>query len=363
MERDIENVNYILLGGNGYFGYNFIKYLLAQSAYTKTYYNIVVVDKCVDAVKTIKELRSAACNVSYIQTDLAIHIDQNNKPYTSVDIIKQINKKIHVGPVYIVNFAALSFVDTSLKRPYFTYQNNINEALTFCKIYDFYKHATGHETRAVHISTDEVFNRYEKTINERSPYSVSKDVIEDIILNTHTDIIILRPSNLFGCFDATDVNCIQRNPCVIKNLVNRIYKIHNTNVSRRFIHVIEACQTLNALCYGEVLDNLNYVNNNIMGYIAAARLGEPKNKNVGGVYVFNDDTEVNISELIKFVADKDKAEVVECIDDPRSIYQDYDYNRYYEILYTEINEVEKTKDKKISLDDIYEVIVEQRNQS
>lgn len=329
--------NYILLGGNGYYGYNFIKYL-TQQAYLKDL-NIVVVDKNLNNIENIKEYPY----IHFINCDLAF------KNYYTVDLIKDINKKLIKGPVYLINFAAESFVDTSIKKPFLTTQNNIYEALTFCKLAHVYKKIEG--SKIIHVSTDEVFNKFEKVIYTRSAYSVSKDVIEDIVLNLVPETIILRPSNLFGCFDYSDKNCIQRNPCVIKNLVNGIYEIHNKHTSRRFIHIIEACQTLQALCLGQECQNLNRVNID-MDYF-----------NKIHIYVFNDDTEFNISELIKYVAEQDGAAVIDLKEDPRDELQDWDYNTYYEIEELKIRECRKTNDKKISLADVYEEIKRMRTQS
>ena len=349
MEHDIKKVNYVLLGGNGYFGYNFVKYL-TQQIYLSTYLNIVVVDKNLDGIDSFKNMP----NISFIKCDLAFHTTQEGKSYYSVDIIKNINKKLVKGPVYLINFAAESFVDTSLKKPFLTTQNNIYEAITFCKLADFFKKIEG--SKIIHISTDEVFNKYEKVIYNRSSYSMSKDVIEDIVLNLVPETIILRPSNLFGCFDYSDKNCIQRKPCVIKNLVNGIYKIHNKSVSRRFIHINEACQTLHALCEGKECENLDRVRVD-MDYF-----------NKVHIYVFNDDTEWNISELIEYVVAADGKEgltdqaaaVIYLEYDPRDEKQDYDYNTYYEIQCLEIIERQKTNIKKISLEDIYEEIKRMR---
>ena len=340
--------NYVLLGGNGYYGYNFIKYLtqqprqdsLSPSGFTPV--NIVVVDKNINDIENLKDYPE----LTFLKCDLAFHTTQDGKIFYTMDIINNINERLVKGPVYLINFAAESFVDTSLKKPMLTTQNNIYEAITFCKIASYYKQIEG--SKIIHISTDEVFNKFEKVIYNRSAYSVSKDVIEDIVLNLVPETIILRPSNLFGCIDYTDVNSIQRKPCVIKNLVNGIYNVHNVNVSRRFVHIVEACQTLEALCKNKACSNLTRVNID-MDY-----------NNRIFIYVFNDDTEINISDLIKYVAKKDSAEVITQQEDPRDDKQDYDYNTFYEIQDLKIKERRKNNNKKISLEDVYEEIKRMR---
>lgn len=335
------SVNYVLLGGNGYYGYNFIKYL-TQQPHNNTYLNIIVVDK----VETVKEVEDIDLKISFLKFDLAYHTHPDGEPFTTIDIIKAINLKLLNGPIYLINFAAESFVDTSIKQPKITLQNNIYEAITFCKIATAYRRIKG--SKIIHISTDEVNNKFEKVIFQRSAYSVSKDVIEDIILNQVPETIILRPSNLFGCFDYTDKNCIQRNPCVVKNLVDGIYKIHNKAVSRRFIHINEACQTLQALCLGHTCPNLDLINVDMDWF------------NKLHIYIFNDDTEFNIAELIEYVAKRDNATVINLDEDPRIDFQDYDYNTYYEIQGLEIIERKKSNSKKISLEDVYEEIKRMR---
>lgn len=340
---------YILFGGNGYYGYNFIKYLTQQS-HPDTYINIIVIDK----VEAVEEVEDIDLKISFLKFDLAYHTYPDGKPYTTIDIIKAINGKIAAagsvgalnGPIYLINFAAESFVDTSIKQPKITLQNNIYEAITFCKIATACRRIKG--SKIIHISTDEVNNKFEKVIFQRSAYSVSKDVIEEIILNQVPETIILRPSNLFGCFDYTDKKCIQRNPCVVKNLVNGIYEIHNKSVSRRFIHINEACQTLQALCLGQECPNLDLINVDMDWF------------NKLHIYIFNDDTEFNIAELIEYVAKRDDAIVINLDGDPRTDFQDYDYNTYYEIQGLEIIERTKTKTKKLSLEDVYEEIKRMR---
>lgn len=348
------SVNYVLLGGNGYFGYNFIKYLTQQPR-TDTYaaarfLNIIVIDK----VEAVEEVKTDDLSISYLKFDLAFHTHPDGQPYTTMDIIKAINLKLLKGPVYLINFAAESFVDTSIKQPKLTLQNNIYEAITFCKIATAVRLEEPAACRRIkgskiiHISTDEVVNKFEKVIFQRSAYSVSKDVIEDIILNQVPETIILRPSNLFGCFDYTDKNCIQRNPCVVKNLVDGIYKIHNKAVSRRFIHINEACQTLQGLCLGQECPNLDLINVDMDWF------------NQLHIYIFNDDTEFNIAELIEYVAKADNAIVINLDEDPRIDFQDYDYNTYYEIQGLEIIERKKPESKKLSLEDVYEEIKRMR---
>lgn len=309
------NRTFILLGGAGYFGYNFYKYLTHIGLK-----NVIIVDKQ-ECKQGLTKLTQRSLN-NLIKFDL------------SEDIKPLINQLKVFKDAVLINFAAESFVDDSLKNPIHTYRNNLNIVINFCELIKELKPVS-----SIHISTDEVFNRYDKDDKDKSAYSLSKDLAERIIRNTSPHTLILRPSNIYGIYE-TDKLCVQRKPCVIMNLVNKIYIIANSSVSRNFVHVKNICESLYLMTLNKI-KNLDSVEDCI--------------------YYYNNDDDLNISDLIKYVANKDNSEYVELFDDPRGLKQDLNYKSFKYLYEDELHEVVKKNKNVVSFAMIYEEILKIRS--
>lgn len=312
-------MKYILLGGCGYFGYNFRKYLMKYAEGDED--DIIIFDK-------VQNYEAEKIDLS--EFDAAYKVCQILK---TKNFLKNKDEIINV-----INFAAVSFVDTSLIEDVENYRNNLNVILSFIELVRILRDNFTN-VKALHISTDEVCNKYEKCTEDRSAYSVGKDLGESIILNTLNDVIILRPSNLFGCVEYS-FEYIQRNPCVIKNLINHIYDIHVTDtVSRRFMHIIYACEIVNSLLKGK-----------------STKVDEIREN----VYITLSDDEIKIADLIRYVAMQDAKEFI-YLPDNRGKKQDNDYNVYYkEYMHARCEMYQKINWNYFNLSDIYKDIIKQR---
>lgn len=313
-------MKYILLGGCGYFGYNFRKYLMKYEGADEN--DIIIFDK--------------VQNPSGFET---LDLSEFDAAYKVCQILKAKNfLKNKDEIINVINFAAVSFVDTSLIKDIENYRNNLNVILSFIELVRVLRDNFTN-VKALHISTDEVCNKYEKCTEDRSAYSVGKDIGESIILNTLNDVIILRPSNLFGCVEYS-FEYIQRNPCVIKNLINHIYDIYVTDtVSRRFMHIMYACEIVNSLLKGK-----------------STKVDEIREN----VYITLSDDEIKIADLIRYVAMQDAKEFI-YLPDNRGKKQDNDYNVYYkEYMHARCEMYQKINWNYFNLSDIYKDIIKQR---
>lgn len=320
-------MKYILLGGCGYFGYNFRKYLMKYENIDED--DIIIFDKLKH--NSYLNIHNADCCVDLADDDAW---DKVCQILNAKNFLKNKDEIINV-----INFAASSFVDTSLIDDIENYRNNLNVILSFIELVRALREYFTN-VKALHISTDEVCNKYEKCIEDRSAYSVGKDLGESIILNTLNDVIILRPSNLFGCVEYS-FEYIQRNPCVIKNLINHIYDIHVTDtVSRRFMHIMYACEIVNSLLKGK-----------------STKVDEIREN----VYITLSDDEIKIADLIRYVAMQDAKEFI-YLPDNRGKKQDNDYNVYYkEYMHARCEMYQKINWNYFNLSDIYKDIIKQRS--
>lgn len=113
--------------------------------------------------------------------------------------------------VDIINFAAESHVDNSIKSPYNVIQNNVNLILCLLNTINYVVEEGNATVRLQHISTDEVYGELngdriftlDSKINPRNPYSASKAAQEHFVqswYNTYDNFTyrIYRLSNVFG---------------------------------------------------------------------------------------------------------------------------------------------------------------------
>jgi nucleoside-diphosphate-sugar epimerase len=210
---------FILLGGDGYFGRNFTKYILPHK--------VLIIDK--------HPKFSSMMPFNYIEHDLKNEIDINK---LKIDVSKY--------EIVVINFAAISFVDDSIANPNETIDNNLK-----CCINGFlFSQQLGIDTKYIYISTDEV--RANKTDETLSAYIKSKVLSERYLLEkakTHPNIKILRPVNLMDVIDEGKPELRQQNQCLLTKIANcptngHIY-IHGTGEQRRmFMRMKTACKIL-----------------------------------------------------------------------------------------------------------------------
>lgn len=253
---------YILLGGDGYFGRNFKEYLGDQ--------NIIVIDK----------------KINY---DLNYPVPHETLKTTDT--------------VYVINFAAISFVDYSITHPEETITNNFNCCINGYKLYQNIK-ATN--KNYVYISTDEV--RVKKDTKHLSPYVKSKIMCEEYLKNLNdNNVKIMRPVNLMDMVSAKK-ELLQQNNCILRKITDciknkREFYIHGKGTQKRmFMTMSRACELLKIL---SGLKTNFYI-------LDIADLSEHRTANIS---IFN--LTYYLSNIYKFN--------VKEIEDPRGIYQDNDY--------------------------------------
>lgn len=204
---------YLITGGAGFIGSNFIIYLLNK-------YNdirVIVLDKLTYAgnLKNIDEVLSNE-NLVFIKGDICdtVLVDRLFKMY-NFD--------------YVINFAAESHVDRSINSADEFVKTNVEGTVNLLNIAKKYWENNLSSHRYMQISTDEVYgslNLGDKTFTEtttikpRSPYSASKasaDMFVKAFYNTHKlNICITRCSNNFGIKQHEE----KLIPTVIKRILN-----------------------------------------------------------------------------------------------------------------------------------------------
>lgn len=160
--------NILITGGLGFIGSNFINYLLSIDKYSK----VINLDANTYAASELEICSQNKERYAYVEGDI------NNK-----ELVEAIFREQNITSV--INFAAETHVDNSIKNPAIFIQTNING--TFNLLEQAYKHwmnAPGEYKcdycdndkpqigRFMHISTDEVFGTTDAPdgFSETSPY-------------------------------------------------------------------------------------------------------------------------------------------------------------------------------------------------
>lgn len=202
----------LVTGGAGFIGSNFIKYWMKKYPNDK----VINLDKLTYAghLSSTKEF-----------------IDNKNYKFVKGDICdEKVVEKVIKGVDIVVNFAAETHVDRSIKDPNIFVKTNILGTANLLNLSLKYKIKRFH-----HISTDEVFGELplgkgkfsEKTLYDpRSPYSASKASSDHIVRSYfHTfglPVTISNCSNNFGPYQDTEkfiprmiTNIIKGDPVLI----------------------------------------------------------------------------------------------------------------------------------------------------
>lgn len=185
--------NILITGAAGFIGSNFVKHMIDTYG---TAYNYIIYDKLTYAAN-MENLIPCKDKYIFVKGDIC-------------DLEKNLEtlKKYEIDAV--VNFAAESHVDNSIKRPLTFTENNVlgtHSLIEACK--QFW--GEGSNNRFVHISTDEVYGSLNDTepafietlpLAPNSPYSASK-AGSDLIVRAYTETFnmntsITRCSNNYG---------------------------------------------------------------------------------------------------------------------------------------------------------------------
>lgn len=210
---------YLVTGGAGFIGANFVKYMLEK------HHNINII---------ILDALTYAGNLGTIVDDLNTHCKFIKGDITDREIVEQIFTQNKID--YVVNFAAESHVDRSIDNPQLFLQTNIlgtqNLLDVAKKSWTTDKDENGYPVwksgvKFVQVSTDEVYGSLgaegyftETTpIDPHSPYSASKTGA-DLIVKAYADtykmpVNTTRCSNNYGPYHFPE----KLIPLVIKNIL------------------------------------------------------------------------------------------------------------------------------------------------
>ena len=243
----------LITGGAGFIGSNFIKY------WSKKYPTdqILVIDKLTYAgnINNILDLINKK-KVIFKEGDICDSF-----------LIKEILEENNIS--YLVNFAAETHVDSSIKNPEYFIRTNINGTYNLLNSFKFHweKKNKPESMRFLQISTDEVFGSLsltdppftEKSPHKpRSPYSASKssgDHLSKAWFHTYgIPILISNCSNNYGPYHYPE----KLIPLTITNILrNKSIKIYGDGKNiRDWLFVNDHCSALDKiLIYGKAGSN------------------------------------------------------------------------------------------------------------
>ena len=143
-----------------------------------------------------------------------------------------------------------------------SWRNSYNSSvLTVCNLLDSIKRTGRSNIKLIYLSTFQVYGSYEGLISEEtipkpaSPYSLSHYHAEDILRKFHNsfeiDLIILRPSNIYGVSDSSFPSrrsTLVPNCFVESAFNNQIIEVKATKPTfRDFIHIKDLCSCIELL--------------------------------------------------------------------------------------------------------------------
>lgn len=231
-------MNILITGGAGFIGSNFIKFILKR--YPN--YKVVNVDKL-----------TYAGNLETLQ---AVE-DHGNYHFVEGDIIdEQLVASVveHNDISHIINFAAESHVDRSIKSPNLFVKTNVLGTQTLLEI--AYRNNI---QKFIQISTDEVYGSLgeigyfseESPLAPNNPYSASKaaaDLMVAAYYKTYKmDVNITRCSNNYGPYHFPE----KLIPLIITNAIeNRSLRVYGDGLHvRDWLHVKDHCRAIDSVLH------------------------------------------------------------------------------------------------------------------
>jgi len=251
----------LITGGLGFIGSNFvIDYCYINKE------KIIILDKMVyqSSMLILKKLKGIT-NVKII------HGDISNKRLVS-EILEEYN------PRAIINFAAETHVDTSIKSPRIFLETNVNGTFDLLEItLKYWKNSSSlikNKFKFIHISTDEVFgslNKNDPSFEETSkyypnnPYSASKAGSEHFVRAFYKTyglpVIITNCSNNYGPFQQSEKLIPNTIKCALSDKDIPIYG-NGLNI-RDWLYVGDHCLAITLLLdKGIVGESYNIGGNN-----------------------------------------------------------------------------------------------------
>lgn len=276
---------YLVTGGAGFIGSNFIHYMLKKYNDIK----IINLDKLTYAgnLENLKDVEKDS-RYSFVQGDIC-----------DKQVVEQIFTNNNVD--YVVNFAAESHVDRSIKEPEVFAMTNVLGTVNLLNVAkNFWQEGEGFKEgkKFLHVSTDEVYGSLGETgyfmettpIDPHSPYSSSK-AGSDLMVKAYADtykmpVNITRCSNNYGPFQFPE----KLIPLLINNCLNKkALPVYGDGMNiRDWLYVEDHCKAIDMV-----------INN--------GRLGEVYN--VGG---HNERTNIHIVKtVIAYINENVDSEVTE----------------------------------------------------
>ena len=225
-------MNLLITGGAGFIGSNFVEYM------SKKYdYKLIILDKLTYAgnIKNLDDIRYD----DFIKGDICDY-----------DLVYKLckSKKIDI----IINFAAETHVDNSIKNPSNFIRTNINGTFNLLEI------AKDLGIKLFHISTDEVYGSLEKDYADEnypykpnSPYSASKAssdlLVRSYVKTYNIKAITVNMVNNFGPKQHTE----KLIPTIIKNAIDKkpIPIYGNGKNVRDWLYVGESVKALDLIMH------------------------------------------------------------------------------------------------------------------
>jgi len=221
----------LVSGGLGFIGTNFIRYLLSEEPQVE----IVNLDKMGigSNPRNLEDLKDLE-NYKFVKGDIS---DQH--------VVKSLIKDVDA----VVNFAAETHVDRSIKNPQAFVQSNILG--TFTLLESIRKH--NRSVNFVQVSTDEVYGEIQTgsfreidRLNPSNPYSASKACADMLCLaynrTYELNVKITRCTNNFGPYQFPE-KLIPKT--IIRALKNLPVPIYGTGANvRDWIYVVDHCEAI-----------------------------------------------------------------------------------------------------------------------
>lgn len=230
--------NILITGGSGFIGTNLINFLLQK--YPN--YNLINID-CLNYASTNSTNKS----------NNYVFFKENINNY---EILNNIFKKYKIN--YVINLAAETHVDNSIKNPIFFAQNNILGTINLLNVARENWKDKKNNNIFFQISTDEIFGNINKgsfnessPYNPQSPYSASKAASDHFVrafANTYNiKYIITNCSNNYGPFQHKE----KLIPKTISNILNnkKIPIYSNGSNIRNWIYVLDHVRAIDNILH------------------------------------------------------------------------------------------------------------------